>query len=515
MIQRNPLTRVHNILLALVLLVSAVALSGCSDSQEASAVNQASTSVDQGGRMILAAGQMNLQAMEKGEADKAFGELEVAIQQVADQIGEAEGSDEQDLLDLSRRLGALSSQMVSKYAEVSNSRPENLQRRLKRAKELLEAASRDATGPARTAPALLLGTLHLTEARDLRERLDEFKLVVQGRHVDLLNLADSLITEIGYLRGLPGQFPRDRMIADLSGRIDADSGRGGEVDSLDEQLQQSKETIIEMEKQRADSMKRVGEFQSLVREKHNKYVSLLEQAKDQRGSKRYELQNEAYAVRSGIDSDGNGLTFYEALAESEQYNLERTEVILQIEQLRQDQLEKQIATITQSIAQLTESPINGEIETGMTVSSRRVEELVSRGLTSLESLDEAETIYFEARKGVVVAYRNAKKSYRQAISATGRNRKTYDYAELRVQQVSSELSNAAFSYDDPGTYSTETAGLWQEEASFYDSLAALTGVLASLSPLQEVATEYRDAYAGKADQARQSMLDESPESNGQ
>lgn len=514
MIQKNQVTAIFPLLTAFVSTILLFAQSGCSDSQEAAAVNRASESVDQGGRMILAAGQVNLQALQKNQADNAFGELENSIQELAGQLNELDGENDQDLLELTKSLNVLSGQLVAKQTEVNNSRPENLQRRLKRAQEMLEDASRSATGPVRVAPDLLLGTLHLTQARERREQLNEIKLAVQGQHIELLNLADQIITETGYRGGLPGQFPRDKMVTDLSKRIDSDTVASGEADSLEEQLLRSEEKIVELQKRQEQSRKRVREFQEIVREKHAKYIALLERAKNVRGDQRYALQNEAYAVRSGIDSEGQGLSFYDALAESEQYNLDRTEVLLKIEEIRRNQLQKQLAAIRQSITDLTESPINGDIEAGIESSGKRLEDLVLQALSVMEKLDEAEANYFAARKEVVTAYRDAKKSYKKAKSSAGRNSDAGSYAESMVQCVSSDLSNAAFSYDDPATYKTETAGLWQEEAYFYDALAELTGVLASLPALQEVAGEYRDAYAGKADQARQSMQDETPESNG-
>ena len=498
MIPRRRVPTVCRVLTTMMIIFGIIFSSGCSDSEDAAAVNQAAESVDQAGRMILAARQIDLQALQETAADSSFGEMEKAIQLLAGQLKDLDSADEEGLLELTRGLNALSDHLVSKLADVTHARPEHLQRRLKRAQKLLEDAAVSAPGPARAAPNLLLGTLHLAQARESRERLNEMKQAVQGRHIELLQLADQIITETGHLGGLPGQFPRDQIIEGLTQQIDGDTQKPDGIDSLQLQLVRSEEKRVELEQRQKAFQQSLDQLTETVREKHARYIDLLEQAKSVRGEQRYAMQNEAYAVRSGIDSEGKGLSYYSALAESEQFNLDRTKVLLEIEKSRQEQLQKQIAAIRKAITELENSPLNQDIATGQDKSRGHLEELVSQALALMVKLDESEAKYFAARKEVVSGYRAAKAAYKKAVSQSGQLR---SYAESMVQRVSCELSNAAFSYDNPETYPLETAGLWQEEAYFYNALAELTGVLATLPPLQAAAAEYRDAYAGKAEQA--------------
>ena len=357
---------------------------------------------------------------------------------------------------------------------------------------------------------MLLGAVHLTGARDLRDHSREVLLEIQSGLILLGRLSGKISAETAFAKGLPSFFPYQATLGALSDRLDGGDDVG---DSLQDQLN--------------DAIKRVGQF-LLQKEQtevsldahrhresqiHKEILELMEKSERVQGDEKYEIIAKAHQLRSdrsgGNSQDG---IYYEAQIELLENKLAVIMRRLSYEQLREKLLTEAVDEIKQSMVEFEKSPFHADIRQGLQESQEISGELLVELKSHLSLLGTAVTQYHSLRAESAKGYGQSHSAYLRAKRLARGDSKTTQYASQMADRIQNELANSALDSDVTKNIVKNPAGLWQEDVLFYEGIADVLQMLVQIEGLRDNAVGVRQDILNMAGEAKKSVSELLPKS---
>jgi len=489
---------------------------GCEESADSAVSQQTQESIDKAGRLIRSSSQEI--AMTPGEIEQAgkagtgqypslAGQIVNRLEGQADMSGyekllkeldelkaELQGGNNKVLPRIYELMIRASRELLLQQEKIDSPAQQERIRRLEAAlatlKQALAQAQKTPKHSAPAGPELLVGTLGMIEARDDLGRLNDQELVIRTQEVFLSRLLAAFHFEQQVGAGLQGQQPHET-ITQLKRRLEATGGRYEQLDQAKEKLEQ----LTAREEQLQQQYQQNSEQARLL---NQEYLALLEKADKAEGDKRYQLQQQAYEVRTGRgtgDDRKEGSIYYEAQTEITLNERAVLETNLQYARMRQEQLIKEVTNTERTISQLEDPAKLADLQKGWEQSNQSRQKIIADLKGRLDELAKAQTVYVERRLDAVSAYDESRAAFLRGARAA-QNANTRDYADKWARWITEEL-----------------AQLWQQDARHYkNSVAALSG-LEDIEEIKPLVEQLSRGYKDQAAQAQESAAQAPAEQN--
>jgi len=378
--------------------------------------------------------------------------------------------------------------------DLQNSRQQRLAAAEKQLQDAISRAGQSNAPQAKAAPELLLGTLYLTQAREQVDRLRGKEFQCQNIRSMLANDLTGIANEDSFSKGVEGYLPSQSIVA-VESRLAGAPAQTLEPASLNDQLATAEKSAAELEQQKVQMEQQIRELREKSSQMHLQYLAVLEQAEKAEADRKYDLLNQAYAIRGGTGANGGmkGVIDYEAEAEGIEQSLKNVTGLLNYWQLRRQQLTETIHSVKQQSEELKNSPAIAEVQKIQEESRQRRQAHVNDFVKNLDWLADAEQDYAKIRLEAVTAYDKSSASFGRAAAAA---RETAQHAN--------ELKRLA---------DLEKASLWKEDQNHYtsqaDSLTSIPLIPEVSQRIQAMAGDFR-GLAQQAGQEAKTILDQYP-----
>jgi len=247
--------------------------------------------------------------------------------------------------------------------DLQNSRQQRLAAAEKQLQDAISRAGQSNAPQAKAAPELLLGTLYLTQAREQVDRLRGKEFQCQNIRSMLANDLTGIANEDSFSKGVEGYLPSQSIVA-VESRLAGAPAQTLEPASLNDQLATAEKSAAELEQQKVQMEQQIRELREKSSQMHLQYLAVLEQAEKAEADRKYDLLNQAYAIRGGTGANGGmkGVIDYEAEAEGIEQSLKNVTGLLNYWQLRRQQLTETIHSVKQQSEELKNSPAIAEVQ---------------------------------------------------------------------------------------------------------------------------------------------------------
>ena len=489
-----------------LLVIIVLLFAGCKESSETSSRKESAQSVDTAQRLIRASQEkLPLTQAEVGQAfeNKTERDAQRLAKKIAnrqiDQLGKADwdqafnelerlsakiaAGDSPDINIFCDKLLTASGRLLELYQAVDDLSAVPSGKRLAQAEATLNEAVRQARQenirPAQVGPEITLGTVRLIQARSTQNKLRHQELDMQKIQIYVNHLAGIFRAQQSYAQGLE-QLRPDNAIEMLQAQV-ADAH---------EKLTQAQHTLQQLNTQLEQVQQDLDSNTTQARQLQQKYLALLAQADKYRSEKKYQLQQQAYMLRSGNENEYGGI-YYEAQAELIENDKSVLQSKIAFQQFMQNKLTENIANIDHAIDQLRNSPqTTSDIDNSIASSRDENQRLLLLLQNRLSDFKKAEDEYRQTRVGVVGSYNKAIESFSNAQRHAERRSPTAQYAQKLADMASEEL-----------------ALLWQRDAGFYDAAAKVIAMTQDIPQTQQATSALVKDYQNQAQQARTSATD--------
>ncbi len=522
----------HHIVLILVCLF----FIGCKDSEQAQVRKNAVENIDAGQRLMQASqektplssqeiqsvgkavtGKKQLSesdrqrlannVFERMSGDMGIGVFDKTVEEINQMPAEVSTLKPQDVEVYCSRLARLSRELlsVSQWFAAASEREsrEHLAQAEERLQKAYQMSRQQDTREYRTAAGMLLGTIKLMQARKMRDDLFAKDADIQG----LVGNATSWIVDISELDNSIYQARANRPAESLAALEKQQS-------SIVSMIEATQKTITSLEQleQRFQSVLKAN--LNMAHDLHQEHLQLLEKADESEGDEKYELRKKAYQVQMGRDqaasvdamnaAEGgilsleNAAAVLDILAVTEngskgEFHYERNAEIAQAWQETvqeridyhkgvlkryQDHFERIENTI---VTLKTADIFNVDIDQSIAFDLQNKDQLVETVMEKLDVLKNLEKEYNTLRVSVVDSYTEAQ-NYFSHVNA---------FSEEMVEYI----------------IKPELKAVWESDASHYETLGSVVGLLTMVKELQDKVSPMVDTFKGALLEAQNSAAD--------
>jgi hypothetical protein len=470
---------------------------GCEEAPDSAVSKQNVKSIDEAGRLLRSSNQELVMTASEVERASSAGKTQLAGQIVKriesqadltnynkmladlDQLNkDLDGGDSEALRKMSAQILSANRELLIQQERInSQASQENAQRLEKGIATLQQAKSQAQKSGKRSAqagPEMMLGTFYLLTARQNRDQLSRQEALIRTKEAFLGRFLQAVAREQNVSLGLMGQNPAEAL-NQLKARLEGPEG-------LRSQLAQTEETLVQLSTREQQLQQQYQQNLEKAQQLNRQYLSVVEQADAARGQERYELEQQAYKIRTG-ESEGEGSIYYEAQSELAQNELDVLNIRLDYERLRQERLAQGIVDMEKMTGQFEDPAISTALQKSLQQSAQYSRDVVTALEGRLAELKEAQQSYSESRAEVVGAYEKSRAAFRSAAQVA-KESNTKNYTRKLAELVTAEL-----------------AQLWQDDARHYE---IATGALAQLGNITEAAVEMRTSYEEQTTRAQES-----------
>ncbi len=356
---------------------------------------------------------------------------------------------------------------------------ETRDQRLANAVKLTEDVLRD--DPENPAAAWLLATIKLMQGRLMWQELNSQSVELQKQFLVLCRLAKQIQTEKIVQTNLAHYVP-DEAIVKLQQRLENGESQGSP--SLRTQLAAVKDTLAKLKEQREKVQQLRQENQQVMEQTHKQYMELLSQAENLRGQERFQLEQQAYALRgAGENAAPTTLHDYEARIEQADDELRMLDTKIALQQLNHDQLESGIAEIEQRITNLKTADIHNQVRLGLDESTSRLAVLNEQFEQEWKKSLTFEQSYSDQRLETVNAFNEAVSGFSRAQKNLENPRR--QQADKMIKMVHGDLMR-----------------LWNQDAAHYDNAAMVMAALETAAVMNEAVSSQRATFEAQANSSR-------------
>jgi len=492
----------------LLLLGLALWQGGCKDSSDAKTQRVVASESLESGQMVVSSDQMTLISQSEYNAIKeqaltsdgtlSPGELENLAKQLVNRM-EAQISDE-SMNNLDAYLEALKTaksteeikqindaimkvcrdladQRETIRTQISQANSE----RLNQAQEKLTAAIAEGQQSERreilVGPQFILGTLHLLGARDQYLQMQQMNLEIQVMQNRVPLFLSGLSQQQTILSTADNYLP-DKTIQALQRLLEGGDGKTGYVQELKEAEAQVGQLQREQEQLRADLRKN----RDLAAALYQQYLVKMEEADRLKGTPRYAMQEQAYYLRAGSETQ-KGSLYYEKEGDLIESRLKNVEVKLAASQQRYRYLQEMAVKIQEQMQGLQQAGTY-EAVVKMKAEAQSHREALLGDLTTFwkGNVQDAYTRYHELRVSAVERYQASQKAFDEAGRADNSVR---NFSKRMIEIIDGELLE-----------------LWNYDGNHYDVQASVIHLLENVPEISADATQWRRDAEKLAEQAR-------------
>ena len=428
--------------------------------------------------------------MEPHDAAKAFNQAMEQTQSFHERIDDGDQAALEQLADHLLNACAMLDNIESTIAEERDAiHQKRLEQAVDKLKKAVAYARSEGQNEAAQGSQLTLAAVQLTLARRHYLAMERGVGDLVSQQTTLTTRQMPLAIEEVYEAGLTTFLP-DAIIAVVRTQIKGDPTVESIAAALEAQLTECQaqiDTLSERYEQTQDKLKQQKDRLSALR---HEYLELMAQADEAMTPKRYELQKQAYAIRSGradVDAPAapeQGEIYLEAKIEATQNELFVMQSELNVLNVKKQQLADTIGRSAELLAELEASPAGKIVAETRNEMAERKEQIVQLISNELNQLAQTEAAYRAHRVDAVTYYKGALESYQAAQRAARGNR---DVAEF-VENIT-------------GLIKTEMAGMWSEDAGTYRGLSVLLGMLSHIEALADHVEMLKSDYDTQAQQA--------------
>ncbi|MBN1435637.1 MAG: hypothetical protein JW936_01055 [Sedimentisphaerales bacterium] len=430
----------------------------------------------------LSGGQTRVaqQVMERHTREADFDALQAELEA----IGAVDQQSLGQLRELSQRLAAACNQMATAQDQADNVTAVEAADRLRRAESILNQALSGASREQQAGPKLMLGTLHKMQASSVSVEVLQAAIASESVQQELSSLISTLSRRATSATEVAG-YPPSEAITLLERWLQGD----GDYEGLEQQLEQAQSAVQELDQERQRLQREADEYQVEFTQLNQQYHSTLQQAEETRGQERFDLSEQAYALRVGDvgnpEDATSGASYYEAQYELASSNLAIVQEQLEHALLRRDRLAESIRNLEQRLQSLRGSSM-------FALSADRVDSINSERTDLLARLREVlntdiragENAYRILRVDAVNLYTQAIDDFNGAARVSRGN--TKDYAETLAISAQTALSD-----------------LWMADALHYDTMSTILAIAESIPEVADTVASMQQEFSEQAELARE------------
>ncbi|MBN2210941.1 MAG: hypothetical protein JW709_06055 [Sedimentisphaerales bacterium] len=377
-------------------------------------------------------------------------------------------------------------QMTAFLTQADINRDERLQDAVKTTEDVLLAE------PDNAAAAWLLGTIKLMQGRLIWQKMNSQSVEMQTQLLTLCRLAERIQTEKIVQTNL-AQYVPDEAIKQLQQRLD-EAGLQG-TPSLRTQLASVKDALARLNQMRENTLQQRNENQQAMERMHKQYMKLLSKAENLRGRERFQLEQQAYALRgAGENPVKTTLHDYEARIEQADDELRMLDDKIALQQLRLSQQENEIAEIEQRIKDLQTAKIHDQVRQGLNDSSSRLTALNEHFTQAWNESQNLEQNYRDQRLETVNVLNESLNGFSRAQKSL-QNPRRQQAAKKMIEQIHGDLMR-----------------LWNQDAGHYDNAVMMMEALETTSVMNEAISSQKATFKDQALLSRSSADKESAQS---
>jgi len=372
--------------------------------------------------------------------------------------------------------------MIDYQDKSSQAADETRIQRLKKAQTILQEAvnfSQSHNQPnTRVAPEMMLGSIHLMQARHVSGSLQQRDFDIQTFLFTLSHWFVALDREIAFTRTLEASRP-EPSINELQ----------KELSDMQQQFNTTRQGVNSLTEKHTKLNDQLKTQQNKAQQIQDRYLALTEQAESKTGQQRYALLQQAHQLRVGTDQQRGGI-HYDALIENTQNELDVITGRLARQKKKHDNLAKSIQAVQDTIKQLQNSPeTTSSLDTDIDQSRQVKEKLISLLTKQLTTFKDLDNSYQQLLSSSESALKDALKSYKNASQAARQAGRDM----LKSSEYAKDLNENIVKY--------ELANLWINCARHYQALADTLSRFPEIPETRSQITSLISAYKSQASDA--------------